>query len=187
MPPASKLLTEPSSGLASRLPLVAKYLALRIPALDTPGALVQSQPMETPSHLMRDLAVRLLALEAADRSDAGVPSHECIRLFAKLRVALIGFAGRDGFASLFRRALALGQADVPTLHILKVEMDGTMDGLELLAANGGDRGLELAVAITSHLLGLLNTFIGEPLTLRIVRDAWPELNTAAVPPKNGGL
>ena len=35
-------------------------------------------------------------------------------------------------------------------------------------------GGEAAVAITAHLLGLLVTFIGEPLTLRLVREAWPD-------------
>ncbi len=35
-------------------------------------------------------------------------------------------------------------------------------------------GVEAAVAITAHLLGLLVTFIGEPLTLRLVREAWPD-------------
>ena len=37
-----------------------------------------------------------------------------------------------------------------------------------------DGGAEAAVAITAHLLGLLVTFIGEPLTLRLVREAWPD-------------
>ena len=35
---------------------------------------------------------------------------------------------------------------------------------------GGDGG----AAVVAHLLGLLVTFIGEPLTLRLVADAWPD-------------
>ena len=35
-------------------------------------------------------------------------------------------------------------------------------------------GADAAVAIIAHLLGLLVTFIGEPLTLRLVGEAWPD-------------
>jgi hypothetical protein len=33
-------------------------------------------------------------------------------------------------------------------------------------------GTEAALTITAHLLGLLFIFVGESLTLRLVRDAW---------------
>ena len=39
------------------------------------------------------------------------------------------------------------------------------------AANGGH---EEVVAIVAHVLGLLETFVGEPFTLRLVREAWPD-------------
>ena len=32
----------------------------------------------------------------------------------------------------------------------------------------------------AQLLGLLVTFIGEPLTLRLVRDAWPNASVAGM-------
>ena len=34
--------------------------------------------------------------------------------------------------------------------------------------------------IVAQLLGLLVTFIGEPLTLRLVRDAWPNASVAGL-------
>jgi hypothetical protein len=49
-----------------------------------------------------------------------------------------------------------------------------LEGLEALAASDPAVGIEAAVAITAHLLGLLVTLIGEPLTVRLVRDAWPD-------------
>ena len=45
----------------------------------------------------------------------------------------------------------------------------------MLAAVTTDGGADAPVAIIAHLLGLLMTFIGEPLTLRLVREAWPDV------------
>ena len=87
---------------------------------------------------------------------------------------LTRFAGADGFAALLRRALALARAEVPSLHGITVKADGSMEGLEELAADAPNVGVDAAVAITAHLLGLLVTFIGEPLTVRLVREAWPD-------------
>lgn len=90
-----------------------------------------------------------------------------MRVFERLRVALARFAGSDGFASLVRRALALARADEPALRQVSSTANGSLEGLE---QNAGDA----VIAIVAHFLGLLVTFIGEPLTLRLVRDAWPD-------------
>lgn len=128
---------------------------------------------------MRDLAQRLLVLEAgraaAGEDGPGAPrgeTHESVRVLEKLRDSLGRFAGSQGFASLFRRALALARADIPSIPNLRVRPDGAIEGFEQLA-NGADDG-DAAVAVTAHLLGLLNTFVGEQLTLQLVRDAWPD-------------
>jgi hypothetical protein len=120
------------------------------------------------------LAPRLLAAEAAGQSAADAHVHEAVRVCEKLRVSLTRFAGADGFASLLRRALVLARADVPALQMVNVKADGRLEGLEELATQAGAAGVDGAVAVTTHLLGLLVTFIGEPLTLRLVRDGWPD-------------
>lgn len=130
--------------------------------------------MDSPSASTRGLARRLLAVEAAGNGAADATVHEAVRVVAKLRVSLTRFAGNDGFTSLLRRALSLARADVPGLHTVTLKPDGSLEGLEALAAEAGHDGAEAAGAIIAHLLGLLVTFIGEPLTLRLVRDAWPD-------------
>lgn len=100
--------------------------------------------------------------------------HQAVRVCEKLRISLTRFAGADGFTSLLRRALALARSEVPVLHGMQVKADGSLEGLEELVADHSSRGVEAAAAITTHLLGLLVTFIGEPLTLRLVREAWPD-------------
>ena len=101
--------------------------------------------------------------------------HEAVRVCEKLRVSLTRFAGADGFASLLRRALALARAEVPFAAQRQRRPTAPWKDLKSSSADAGTvGGVEAAVAITAHLLGLLVTFIGEPLTLRLVREAWPD-------------
>ena len=125
------------------------------------------------SELMRDLARQLLALEAANKIATDAHMDEAVRVCEKLRVSLTQFAGADGFTSLLRRALTLARADVPMLKTVTLKADGSLEGLEQIALDQANAGAEAAIAITAHLLGLLVTFIGKPLTLRLMRDAWP--------------
>ena len=124
---------------------------------------------DMPSASMRGLARRLLALEAATEGAARSHPQEGVRVCEKLQISVTRFAGSDGFASLLRRALALARAENPSLQTVTVKLDGSLDGCEALDVDG-----EAAVAIIAHLLGLLETFVGEPFTLRLVRQAWPD-------------
>lgn len=130
--------------------------------------------MDTPSSSTRDLARRLLAVEAASKRASDAHGHEAVRVCEKLRVSLTRFAGADGFASLLRRALALARADLPSLETVKLKPDGSLEGLEAVAADARNGGPEAAVAIIAHLLWLLITFIGAALTVRLVGEAWPD-------------
>ena len=123
---------------------------------------------------MRDLARLLVAVETASGSATDAHGHEAVRVCEKLRIAVTRFAGADGFTSLLRRALTLARADVPSIQTLKVKPDGHLEGLDVLVADATTGGPETAVALAAHLLGLLVTFVGEPVTLRLVRDAWPD-------------
>lgn len=123
---------------------------------------------------MRDLARRLLT---ATRSESDRKNHEAVVALEKFRIALAKLAGMDGFVSLLRRALMLAKEELPSLQSVKVGADGRLEGFdEFIAQSGDDAGNRAAVAITTHLLQLLVTFIGEPLTLTIVRAAWSNLS-----------
>jgi hypothetical protein len=128
--------------------------------------------MEAPSPAVRKLARRLLTLEATSQSaGSDAPAHEAVRVCDKLRVSLTRFAGAEGFASLLRRALALARAEVPSLNRVKIRPDCSIEGIEELARSNAT---EAAAALTAHLLGLLVTFVGPALTLRLVRETWPD-------------
>jgi hypothetical protein len=129
--------------------------------------------MDTPTSSMRDLARRLLA---ASQTASGPHVPEVVAVIERLRISLAKFAGDAGFESLLRRALVLASADVPSLQNVKIGANGRLDGVEQLAADTatGALGDEAAVAITAHLLELLVAFIGKPLTLRLLRESWPD-------------
>jgi hypothetical protein len=129
--------------------------------------------MNAPSSSTRDLAQRLLAASKT-ASNSHVP--EAALVIEKLRTSLTRFAGFEGFTSLLRRALRLASADVPSLKGVRVAADGRLEGIEQLVADKGTDTADdaAAVAITAHLLWLLVTFIGEPLTLTLVREAWSD-------------
>jgi hypothetical protein len=128
--------------------------------------------MDAPSPAIRKLARRLLTLEAtAQSAGSDARAHEAVRVCEKLRISLTRFAGAEGFASLLRRALALARAEVPSLDRVKIRPDGSIEGLEELARKDGT---EAGAALTAHLLGLLVTFVGQSLTLRLVRETWPD-------------
>lgn len=123
---------------------------------------------------MRDFAQRLLAAEAASKRSTDEHSDTAVRVCEKLRISLTRFAGPDGFTSLLKRALALARVEIPSLETVKIKPDGSLDGLESPAFKATDGSPGAAVVITAHLLGLLVTFIGKPLTLRLIRETWPD-------------
>jgi hypothetical protein len=133
--------------------------------------------MSTAHPSLQNLARRLLAIEAAHAHSSGAQVDEAVRVCEKLRAPLMKFAGLAGFSSLLSRALALAKAEVPALAALRVRADGALEGFDKVERTQSSEapGKEEAVLV-AQLLGLLVTFIGTPLTLRLVRDAWPDVS-----------
>jgi len=124
---------------------------------------------------IQDLARRILAVEAARAKAADTPVDEAVRACAKLQVPLSRFTGTAGFLSLLSRALVLAKAEVPSLKVVKVLPDGSLAGFDEIEPHDDAGEFEKGrVVLVARLLGLLATFIGESLTLRLARDAWPD-------------
>ena len=123
----------------------------------------------------RNLAERLLAYEAAAGKNSEPTESAAFRVCEKLRQPLCSLAGVAGFRSLLSRALALARAEDPSLSGVRVGADGSLKGLhELGPQKDKDMSEEGGALLIAQLLGLLLTFIGEGLTLRMVQDVWPE-------------
>jgi hypothetical protein len=133
----------------------------------------------------RHLAQRLLAYEAVAGENSEPAESAAFRVFAKLRLALITLAGLAGFRSLLSRALTLARADAPDLSAVEVAADGSLKGLDELASQAQEETQEGGVVLLTQLIGLLLTFIGNDLTLRLVQDVWPEASFEGMSGKEG--
>jgi len=144
--------------------------------------------MATPPK-MRDLALSLMACEANASKTSEPAELTILRVYEKLRRSLGEFAGTAAFRSLASRALAMARSEVPSLRAVQVAEDGALQGLGHGPEHrlgefgpqidfeedrpGGQRTGDDGIAVIARLLGLLLIFLGEPITLRLLRNAWP--------------
>jgi len=127
-------------------------------------------------------ARRVLRHEAGGRAEPAALAEAAERADARLRGRLASLIGQTGYTTLVARAVRLAQAEVPALERVTVDAlatgaEGGLHGVREFARASGDAGAAEAglSAILAHVIGLLVTFIGEDLALRLIRDAWPEL------------
>jgi hypothetical protein len=126
---------------------------------------------------LRDFAERLIAYETRGSKSSETKAPAAFLVSERLRPHLARLMGKVGFRELLSRALVLANAEVPWLRAVRVKADGSFEGLDELGAQvGPDEIFEGRVVLLAQLLGLLVTFIGEELTLRLVREVWPKLS-----------
>jgi len=117
---------------------------------------------------LRTAAERLLKLEAAESSGASkLPTTALV--IERLRRVLSTVLGAAGFHALLARAVTLAKAEVPAMTAVQAQADGSLVGL-----SADDDVAKGEVVLVARLLGLLVTFIGAALMLRLVNDAWPK-------------
>jgi len=130
---------------------------------------------------MRDLARRLLTYEDLAGKTSESKEAAILRVYEKLRQSLGVFAGSAGFQALASRALALARTEAPSLSTARVSADGSLQGLGEFEPQididkdraGGYPAGEGGIILIARLLGLLLIFLGEVLTLSLLRNAWP--------------
>ena len=125
---------------------------------------------------MRDLAHRLLAYEASAAKTSDPLESPAHRVYEKLRQNLSTFAGEAAFESLAFRALTQAKSETSALWAVQVAADGSLQGLGEIDTQTGmdkDRAGEEGIILIARLLGLLLIFLGEALTLSLLRNAWP--------------
>lgn len=122
---------------------------------------------------MREIAEDLIAQEISQKS----PEPAALLVCERLRPALATLMGTVGFGALLARALSLATTESPGLRALHVDADGALQGwTERKARPVTDKSLDGDITLVAHLLGLLATFIGEDLTLRLLQELWPKLD-----------
>ena len=136
--------------------------------------------MTTPSK-MRDLAHRLHAYEVVEGKTSEPSELATIRVYEKLRKSLSAFAGVAAFESIAFRALTQAKSETPSLWPVQIATDGSLQGLGEFEAQidfskdraGEHPSGEGGIILIARLLGLLLIFLGEALTLSLLRVTWP--------------
>ena len=124
---------------------------------------------------LKGFARRLVSYESIAAKPAGVHKSPAFRVCEKLREPLSRLSGVAGFRSLLSRALALTNDEARWMKAIHVKADGSLEGLEEAKSQLSESEIaEGEVVLVAQLIGLLITFIGEELTLRLVQDSWPD-------------
>jgi hypothetical protein len=124
----------------------------------------------------RDMAQRLISFEVEAESLSKVKTPAAFIVNEKLRHPLSTLVGTAGFRSLLMRALTLAKREAPILDGVQVKDDGSLEVLTGEAMEAGE-------VLIAHFIGLLETFIGEVLTLRLLHDVWPDLPIFDITPE----
>lgn len=125
------------------------------------------------------LARRILLHEIAlgPPSPATAQRADDFRVFENLRIPLGKLMGNSGYRLLVARARSLAAIEYPWLLSLEIDARGSFSNIsEARQPHGAQYIMEGEVMLVAHIFGLLVTFIGAPLTTRIVQGIWPRLN-----------
>jgi hypothetical protein len=132
------------------------------------------------------LARRLHACETVAGETSTPAGAVTLRVYEKLRRHLGALAGAAAFQSLASRALTLARAEAPGLSAAQVAVDGRLQGLGEPDVNiDRDQAEAGGVIFIARFLGLLLTFIGEALTVRLLQNAWPDADFEGRQPLRG--
>ena len=131
--------------------------------------------MKRASARMLEFAKGLIALEATGIRSGEPTVTVVFAVCEKLRPHLSTFLGKAGFNALLSRALALASTDIAWLRNVHVDAGGSLKEQDDARPGTGSERLAGGTLLLAKLLELLVTFIGEELTLRLMREVWPRL------------
>ena len=126
---------------------------------------------------LRQLAVRVLMHQAGPDADAAALAAAARRAYDELARVVAPLIGQGGVDALTGRALHLAQREYPWLvDTREAEQAERLFAQVIACLEQQDPavGIEGAGAVFALFTGLLVTFIGEPLTARLLRKAWPD-------------
>jgi hypothetical protein len=125
---------------------------------------------------MRYFAGRLMVHAAQGEVSENLEFPTALPVLVKLRPHLTTLMGSRGFQTLVVRALALAGTEVEWMTDIRAKSNGAVEGFEDLENRAEPAEITRgSVILVASLLSLLVAFIGELLTLHLLRDIWPQL------------
>jgi hypothetical protein len=125
---------------------------------------------------LRELVLKALARRAGSAAGAGALAAAAQRAYDDLARVSAPLIGQVGVDALTGRMLYLAQGKYPWLvHTPETEWTGPFAPIVFcLERQPPAVATEAAGAMLTAFTGLLATFIGEPLTIGLLREAWPD-------------
>ena len=130
-----------------------------------------------PNPALRQLAMRALAQRKGSAASAAALAAAAQRAYDDLTRVSAPLIGDVGVNALTGRTLYLAQRQYPwVVHAREPEeWNGPFEQIVFcLERQDPAVATEAAGAVLTTLAGLLVTFIGEPLTVHLLRQAWPD-------------
>lgn len=126
---------------------------------------------------LRRLVLRVLAQRSRAPSDPEALAAAAQGAYDDLARVSAPLIGQGGVNALTDRALHIARREYPWLVVTREEA-GTEEPISqvLICLKRQEPAVatEAANAVFATFTGLLATFIGEPLTMRLLRKAWPD-------------
>ena len=126
---------------------------------------------------LRQLALKVLAQHAGSAAGAEALAAAARRAYDDLARVSAPLIGQVGVDALTGRALHLAQREYPWLVDTREPEQAEEPFAQIIVCLGRQDpavATEAAGMVFATFTGLLTTFIGEPLTTRLLRKAWPE-------------
>lgn len=125
---------------------------------------------------MLEIAALLIAHQANAQSGKNLRTRTAADVCDELRPMLSMLMGATGFRTLLTRALKLASAEAPALRALTVDAGGSLVQVDASPANAASlHDTDGGAVLVAQLLSLLVAFIGDTLTVQLLRDIWPRI------------
>lgn len=125
--------------------------------------------------VLRPVAMSVLTRRAGPGADVATVAATASAAYDDLAGVLVPLIGQLGLDAITTRALHLAQREYPPVPAGGTDQDGAFTQVSLwLKQQDAGMATDAAAAMLSTLGGLLITFIGEPLTMRLLRKGWPD-------------
>jgi len=127
--------------------------------------------------VLRQVVLNALVQRKGATADAGAVAAAAQRAYEDLTRVSASLVGDVGVNALTGRTLYLAQRQYPWLvHTREPEQwDGPFEQIVYcLQRQEPAVATEAAGTVLATLVGLIVTFIGEPLAMRLLREAWPD-------------
>lgn len=125
--------------------------------------------------VLRPVAMSVLTRRAGSGAEVAVVAATAGAAYDDLAGVLVPLIGQVGFDAVTKRALYLAQREYPAAPEGDTgQADGFIQVSFWLKQQDAGVAMDAAATMLSTLGGLLVTFIGEPLTMRLLRKGWPD-------------